>query len=230
MNHVYFEFDKNFIKLRELQQDDLPRSLRLFNIRIRLAIDIQIAFKGQISLTKSKEVRETYVLIIQLMEIWNAYEALSHYVGEVTDHRARNAGKSRVYSQAFLSQAGSLPTLKYTVDCIRDRHRKVRTFQTDFDEYVDRITGDNRLSVTLRADADTIRKYINDEKDVSGIELLSLIYAERNMYYHNGESAKMGMRYSNRKKLIYWFKEALLDQTLKVANTVVIEQIEANRQ
>jgi len=77
MNQLFEQYEQSLSLLRELEQDDLPRSLRSFNIRIRLAIDIQVNFKGMISLTKTKDVRDTYALIIQLVELWNAFEALS---------------------------------------------------------------------------------------------------------------------------------------------------------
>ncbi len=67
MNQLFHQYEQNLSLLRELEEDSFPRSLRLFNIRIRLAMDIQINFKGMISLTKTKDVRDTYVLIVQLM-------------------------------------------------------------------------------------------------------------------------------------------------------------------
>ncbi|MCU7807790.1 MAG: hypothetical protein KZQ73_07975 [Candidatus Thiodiazotropha sp. (ex Semelilucina semeliformis)] len=229
MNHLYYEYEENLRQLRELEQDDLARSLRLFNIRIRLAIDIQIDFKGEISLTKTKEVRDTYVLLIQLMELWNAYEALSHYVAEVTDHLVKKVSKSKIYTQTYLKQVGSLSSLAKTIASIREMYKKSTTFREDFDNYIERIKEDEKLSKTLKDDATSIGRHAKEGIDISGIEVLSLIYAERNMYYHNGETAKMRMRYSNRKKLISWYKEVLFEQTLKVANSVIIEQIEANK-
>ncbi|RMH39395.1 MAG: hypothetical protein D6694_11260 [Gammaproteobacteria bacterium] len=230
MIQLFEQYDQNLRELRELEENDLPRSLRLFNIRIRLAIDIQIDFKGQISLTKTKEVRDTYVSLIQLMELWNAYEALSHYVSEVTEHVAKGVTKSKIYPQKFLKEVDSLPVLQATSQKIYHTFKNSRTFKEDFENYIGRIVNDEKLSKSLKEDASSVHKYVKQEKQsISGIEMLSLIYVERNMYYHNGETAKMGMRYSNRRKLIGWYKDALLDNVLKVANAVVSEQIEANR-
>jgi len=114
MNQLFKQYDQSVSRLRELEQNNLPRSLRLFNIRIRLAMDIEISFRGEISLTRTKGVKETYVLIIQLLELWNAYEALSHYVNEVTGHVVKGVSKSKIYTQAFLKEVGSLPVLKGT--------------------------------------------------------------------------------------------------------------------
>lgn len=229
MNHLFEQYDQNFNLLRELEQDDLPRSLRLFNIRIRLAIDIQINFEGKISLTKTKEVREAYVSVIQLMELWNAYEALSHYVSEVTDHVAKKVSKSKIYTQAFLEKVDSLPMFKKTAEMIFNSYKSNPKFKNDFDVYIQIVECHEKLTASLKNDAASIREYVNENKTISGAEVLSLIYAERNMYYHNGETAKMGMSYSNRKILITWYKEALLDNILRVANAVIVECIEANR-
>jgi len=229
MNQLFQQYEQNLSQLRELEEDSLPRSLRLFNIRIRLAIDIEIDFKGMISLTKTKDVRDTYVLIIQLMELWNAYEALSHYVNEATSHVAKGVTKSKINTQKYLKSIGSLPALEETAKNIQASYKSSRTFREDFDSYISRVENDEKLSKTLKGDVCNIRKYVKEEKTISGIEVLSLIYAERNMYYHNGETAKMGMRYSNRKKLIAWYKDVLLDNIMKVANSVIIERIEDNR-
>ncbi len=119
--------------------------------------------------------------------------------------------------------------LEETAKNIQASYKSSRTFREDFDSYISRVENDEKLSKSLKDDASNIREYVKEEKIISGIEVLSLIYAERNMYYHNGETAKMGMRYSNRKKLIAWYKDVLLDNILKVANSVVIERIKDNR-
>lgn len=78
--NLFEKYNLSFKKLKDLLQDELIKSLQLFNLRLWLSIDIQIDFKGEISLIKSKEVKDTYVLLIILMEICNAYKALFHYV------------------------------------------------------------------------------------------------------------------------------------------------------
>jgi hypothetical protein len=229
MNPLFEQYDQNLNLLRELEEDDLPRSLRLFNIRMRLAVDIHVDFKGTISLTKSKDVKDTYVLIIQLMELWNAYEALSHYVDETTNYVAKNKVKSKIYSQKFLKEVDSLSCIEATAGAILSTYKSSQTFKIDFDNYISRIINDEKLSKSIKLDASNVSAYVKDEKTISGVELLSLIYAERNMYYHNGETAKMGMSYSNRKQIIAWYKELLLDNILRVANAVVLERIASNR-
>lgn len=229
MNKLYNQYRKSLRQLRDLEQDELLRSLTLFNIRIRLALDIEVDFKGKIALTKRKEVRETYILIIKLMELWNAYEALSHYVDEITGRVVKKVSKSRIYTQEFLKKVGSLETLSKALQKIKNSYESEGQFCHDFNQYIKRINRDKKLSKTLKNDAKSILDHANGYKRISGIEVLSLIYAERNMYYHNGETAKMEMRYSNRKKIIQYYRDALMAHTLMLATFVIDVQVEDSK-
>ena len=228
MRELFEQYNLKYKSLKDLMQDEIPRSLRLFNIRFRLALDIKIDFKGEISLTKSKEVRDTYVIIIRLMETWNAYEALFHYVKELGKYANPKAGKSKVYSQKNLKKVGSLQILKNSLDDLESEYHKNSKFKSDFDQYIERINNDDRIKQTLTNDANYVLEYFRGEKSISGIEILSLIYAERNMYYHNGETAKMGMRYTNRKKILNNYLECLSIHTLNLINYILDEEIIEN--
>ena len=229
MENLFELYSSKFDELKDLEQDELPRSLRLFNIRFRLAIDIEISFKGEISLTKSIEVRDTYVLIVQLMETWNAYEAFVRYAKEVSPHTDKSAGKSKIFSQKALMAAGSMPILSDALYWLKSEYDANNRFKGDFEQYITRIHQDSNLSKTLSKDAKDVLAHLNNEKTISGIELLSLIYAERNMYYHNGETAKMGMAYTNRKSLINKYRDTLALHTLKLAIYIIDEQINNNK-
>lgn len=229
MNELFQQYNEKFDTLKDLMQDELPRSLRLFNIRLRLALDIQIDFKGEISLTKTQEVRVTYVKIIKLMEMWNAYEALFHYAKDIGKYANPKANKAKIYSQTLLKEIGSLTILKQATDDLKNNYENKNGFKVDFDQYIKRIEEDDRIKNTLTEDAVSMKGYMNNDKAISGIEILALIYAERNMYYHNGETAKMGMRYSNRKLLIDTFKTCLVNHTLMVTNYIMDAEIEDNK-
>ncbi|MBW2571959.1 MAG: hypothetical protein JRE61_06245 [Deltaproteobacteria bacterium] len=178
---------------------------------------------------KAKEVRDTYISIIKLMELWNAYEALSHYVDEITGRVVKKVSKSRIYTQEFLKEVGSLATLSKALQEIKNSYESERRFHNDFNQYIDRIDCDEKLSKTLKNDAKSILDHVKGDKRISGIEILSLIYAERNMYYHNGETAKMGMNYSNRKKIIENYRDALMAHTLMLATFVINIQREDSK-
>ncbi len=162
------------------------------------------------------------------METWNAYEALFHYVKGLGKYANPKVGKSKVYSQVFLDKVGSLKLLKSAIDDLKESYQKNNDFKNDFDQYIKRIEEDERIKSTLTEDSKSVLEYFNNNKSISGIEILSLIYAERNMYYHNGETAKMGMRYSNRRKLIKAYLSCLKDHTLSLANYILDQEIKEN--
>jgi len=225
MHQSYEKYSASRKLLEELEQDNPVRSLRLFDIRIRLAIDVQIDFKGEVSLTRTPDVKRTYIELLKLMELWNAYEALSQFVADVSNHVARGSAKSRIYSQSFLADAGCLKRLSQAANAIREKYEAGGTFKEDYDIYSDRLAQDPRLGSTLKADAESMLSFVKGERVISGIEILSLIYAERNMYFHNGETVKMGMRYGNRRDLLIVYKDTLLDVALGLADRVIREQI-----
>ena len=233
MNHeikiLFDDYNQKFDSLKELLQDELPRSLRLFNIRLRLAVDIQIDFLGDVSLTKTKEVRDTYVLLIKLMESWNAYEALFHYVKTTGKYANFKESIFKVYSQTFLTEVGSLDILKQTLDILKTKYINDNNFKADFEQYIKRIEDDDRIKAKLTESCKNTLEYFEGQKSISGIEILALIYAERNMYYHNGETAKMGMRYTNRQYLINQFTDCFYRHILMLTSKILEKEFDENK-
>lgn len=214
-------------ELQELYQGDLPRSIRVYNIRLRLALDIEIDFKGEVSLTNKPIVKETYVLLIKLMEIWNAYEGLAHFIQEDTDiSPIKNASMDRKYSIELLEKVESLSILKNTLERLKTKCIEDGNFKEDFEILLKRIYNNPAIKTMLSNSCQNIVEFLEEDKEISGMELLSLIYAERNMYYHNGETVKMGMGYRNRKYLLSEITKSFYLHVLLLTNYVIKEQIE----
>jgi hypothetical protein len=161
-----------------------------------LAIDLKIDFHRQISLTETKAIRDLYSSIIKLTEIWNAYEALSHYTKEL-DLSASNESIYKIYSQRFLQVVGSLSILERTLNSFKDKYNSNTSFRSCFNNYIQMINAETRLRENLRSNCTKILEYFKGERNISGIEIIALVYAERNMYYHNGETANLGMKPGN---------------------------------
>jgi hypothetical protein len=218
---LFEEYNRSFEKLKVLQRDLMPRSLHLFNIRIRLALDVIIDFKGEISLTKSKEVRDTYILIIRLMESWNAYEALFHYAKDINKCSNPNGGIYKAYSQMFLMEIGTLSIFRNNLEELRLKYSTENSFKNNFVQLINRIQEDDRIKPRLSSDCKVIMDFFEGGKEISGIEIIALIYAERNMYYHNGETAKMGMNYGNRQFLIRSLTTSFYKHMLILAKSII---------
>lgn len=224
MEKLFKLYEKSFKALCETEQDEIPRSLRLFNIRLRLALDINVDFGGDYSLTRTKIVRETYSLIFRLLEAWNAYEALSHYAKEVSSYVNAGNTKSRIYSKEFLEKTGALASLENALVWLRNEWSSDTKMKESLHGYLERIDKEGTLGRTIKDDVRSIAECLRGLKDISGVELMSLFYAERNLYYHNGESAKMGMRYGDRKRLISKYREVLIENLLRISVFIMDEQ------
>ncbi len=218
---LFEEYNRSFEKLKVLQRDLMPRSLHLFNIRIRLALDVIIDFKGEISLTKSKVVRDTYILIMRLMESWNAYEALFHYAKDINKCSNPNGGIYKAYSQMFLMEIGTLSIFRNNLEELRLKYSTENSFKNNFVQLINRIQEDDRIKPRLSSDCKVIMDFFEGGKEISGIEIIALIYAERNMYYHNGETAKMGMNYGNRQFLIRSLTTSFYKHMLILAKSII---------
>ena len=59
-----------------------------------------------------------------------------------------------------------------------------------------------------------IQEDFKANRDTRVINILALIYGERNLFYHNGEAAIMGMTYVMRKWLLDEYREALIQVLL----------------
>lgn len=228
-NELFSGYESRYWELTDIMQDELPRCLRLFNIRLRLSIDIQISFKGDIALTKSQEVKDTYHLIFQLLESWNAYEGLSKYAITFPEYKKQGGPKSKMYSQEFLKPVGSLEVLESALSSLKSLCDNKSGFKNDFTQYLDRLVDDQHIGPALTDDSKKVKEYILASQKISGIEVLSLIYAERNLYYHSAEAAKMGMRYSNRKALLDEYLQCLRAHTLLLASFLIGKDIARNR-
>lgn len=77
--NIYFNnYKSQYDKYLEIMESDIFRSLRVFDIRMRLSLDISVTFNGTISYTKTKSVRDTYSIIFNLLEVFFSLEALRH--------------------------------------------------------------------------------------------------------------------------------------------------------
>lgn len=211
------KYDKNFKKLEK----NSSRTLVLFNIRLRLALDIQVNFSGKSLKIKKKIILETYSKLIKLVELWNAYEAFIQYTNELGKYGNSKNNKAKIYSQSFLKEIGSLSVLKQLLNELKSKFIKDNNFKKDMNGYLKHIENDKRIGKKLTNDIISVKNYFENEKEISGIEILSLIYVERNMYYHNGETARMNMQYNNRKLLLDDYRKCLHEHVLILANHIL---------
>jgi|GEM_PF-6935814 hypothetical protein len=217
----YVETYKHY--LEELKDELPPRELRLFDIRIRIAIDMVVGFYGVVSYTKSSLVAEAYASQIRLMELWNAYEAFIKYLDYLELSRGKEA-KYKLIKSDLMQNSGARETIDEFFKEIKVHYEYDEAFRQDYHQYISRMKRaciNQKLAETC---ASTI-EYLSGKKGLSGYELFALVYAERNMYLHDGESAKLGWNYKRRNLILALYSEHFVKSLLQVAAYVLDEQI-----
>ena len=97
---------------------------------------------------------------------------------------------------------------------------KAGKFADEFNDYIVKIKEHNPKDKNLKALENITASLKSSEKEKCGV-FLRMIYMERNIYYHTEEAVKMGMSYSNRKKLLELSYKTLKDYILTIVNSLL---------
>lgn len=195
-------------------------TLRLFDLRLRLALDMEVQFKGETTLTKTKEVRDTYAAFLKLMELWNAYEALQHFAKEIGKSEYVTGSKCKAHWEA----AGSMQVLSDALRTLKEKYRKEKKFKNDFGAFIEKIGENEHIKQPLKKSCESIKNYFDnpdDGKAPTGDALISLIYVQRNLYLHEAEAAKMGMSYPSAQHLISVLTDAFAQHLLLLSSSIL---------
>lgn len=214
---------ETYSRFLEVVQDELvSRELRLFDIRVRIAIDMIVGFWGNVSYTKILEVAESYAFQIRLVELWNAYEALLKYLKSLGLSRDSEPKYKQIKPEMLLD-TGARETAKECLEKLSKHYHQEPKFKDEFNQYIGRIQ--NVKSSNLAQICASTIEYFTGNKDFSGYELFALVYAERNLYLHDGESAKLGWGYKRRNLLLVFYSEHFAKCLLQIATFVLQQQI-----
>jgi len=224
LKEIFDKYEKSYQSFSEILKDKGGMHLRnqrliWFNIRIRLAIDIEVSFKGEVSRTKAPNVGETYSLLVKLMESWNSFEILSKYAKEKDKdcfnekYTFSSAPRFNLFLESVLKKAGCIPVLHYELEILKKKYNDDKKFGEQFKKLLERFESEVESETLKKCCLDLI-KYFEGKKEKQAQSILGLAYATRNMYYHDGEVAGKEMDYQGRifllKSLIYCFQKHIL--------------------
>ncbi len=198
-------------------KQDKVRALRLFNFKFRIALDLITDFKGVYSYTKTPQVKRAYIELFNLLQLWNSYEALISY-------RSTTENKDKFYeldTKDFLKKSNSIKILKAGSNQIKKEYYENEQYKNEFDQYFAYLrthTKHPRYIIPFN-------EYLQGDKEFNGLEFLNLIYAERNLAYHEGEAVQMGWDYGRRIRLIKVYKITLICHILNTINYLIEEDL-----
>jgi hypothetical protein len=184
------DYDAAYSRYRsKIGGENIQRELRLFDIRFRLALAMRIDFENI-----SKPVKESYIVLFELVELWNAFEAFLSWQ-ECKWHNIKKELNNEITQK---------PLVK-AVEELRNLYKKKRE---ELKNYFS-LLGEVKLNGKLRLRIKSISENLENPADILPMDLLGLISSERNMFYHLGETAKKRMNYSTGRKLLTIYKSAL---------------------
>lgn len=184
-------YKTKFDELKELSEDDFPKSLRLFDIRLRLALSLQIGFDNSISYTKTETTRKTYNLILRLNDLWFAYEGLYKLCSE-NSYLKSSSTKSDPFTVEKITELLLDEKVTNFGEYLNENIYQNTRIKNDFINYLQYLIDNSTGTTQLRLLNSFKNKSTNDERPKFN-EILSLIYGMRNMYVHNTDTAKSGV-------------------------------------
>ena len=222
-NNDFDYYKLRFDELKELTEDKLPKSLKLFDIRFRLALSLQIGFDSNISYTKTETTKKTYHLILKLNDLWFAYEGLYKLCSEIS-YLKSNPTKSDPFTSIKVSEILLDEKVDNFGNCLNDSIYK-SNLKNDFMSYLQYLK-DNSKGRTQPRLLESFKIKVNNNRLPKFNEILSLIYGIRNMYVHNTDTAKSGVdKYKTKIEALKNCNDFLTLSVLRIAINILEDKI-----
>lgn len=211
-------------ELKELCDGVLPRGVRQFDIRFRLACSLQISFDSDFSYTKTDSTKRTYRGLMQLNDLWFAYEGL-FYLSKDRNLVKTSGSKSDPFLEEVSEDLGLNNIAKmlepaYFNELLVDNARR-----SDLFGYIEYLRGCATSKTQIRL-LERLKDMTQASKPPSFSLWLSLIYAIRNMYVHNTDTAKSGVRsYATKIAVLSLSKDFMIGTMLAIAERLLSEEI-----
>jgi len=189
---------------RKVGGKNVPREMRLFNIRLNLAMGMKIEFEYP----KTKEVKKAYTALFEVVGLWNVFEAFGSW--------QKCEWNEIIKRENFNDKITQEPLMK-TIKELSDLYKKK---QNEFQDYFS-LLNEIGLREKRKSKIKLISKKLEDSKDILPEDLIELIYSERNMFYHLGEAAKKRMKYPTVIKLLTIYKNTLSEYISLIAKRAI---------
>jgi len=208
-------------------QRQAPHSIvRKFDVRMRLALGLQISFDTAYAQTRTPEIAHLYKLTLKINEAWFAYEALLSICASANLVKLQKVGSKTKMLNTDPFEFDTLNSFSLSGEILAfNEHLQTNllhknNLRADVIGYVHHLIEHSGpgLRKTIRR---CLRK-INGNKQLHFVDILNLIYAIRNLYVHNGDAAKTGVKnYTTKIKLLENIADFLLLICVKIGIIVI---------
>ena len=199
LEDLYGKFQILQDQLKDIAKNDsdnydiiLPRELRLFRIRLRLSLGVKFSFDTKYALVKDAQVKEAYIMILRCNEAWFSYEAMKAYCLSLGLTKTISTPVD-IFTQQTLTDEFKLTGIINTINEILSKNviKSVKA-REDIADYINFLEG--HAKGNLRGLLSATQTKIRNNESLVHKELLSIVYATRNIFVHAGETAKSGIK------------------------------------
>jgi hypothetical protein len=187
---LYSQYKSLFEEYIRIEQSKL---FVLFNVRLCLTLGIKISFDNDYSYTKTNSVSQTYKLLIKLSDAWFAYEALL-ILCESENLVQKNNGsirKPNSFDQATLTSFNLSSITNSFNDYLATHLITSPKRKSDLLSYLLHLH-QNTKGETKELVQKTINRIMHNTL-LEWKHIVATIYAIRNLYIHNGDTAGTGV-------------------------------------
>lgn len=202
-----------------------PRELRLFRIRLRLAIGLKIGFNEDFAMVKNEPTKEVYIEIMKCNEAWFAYESMKKMCKVLGLTKASCKTPVDIFDVATLNSFGINSLLGEFNNQLQNQVYSKNSISADLSNYIDFLTAQVD-SNSLKQILEPISNKFASKQPWEHKEILAVVYATRNVFVHKGETAKSGIKYyKNKTILLKMLFDYLILFQLKVINYTFVQKI-----
>lgn len=206
------EYHTQLDHLSQLRGGRLPSDIHCFDIRFRLTCSLNVSFDATSSYTKSLETRKTYQALLMLNDSWFAYESCFELCKARKITKA-SPTKSEPFTLDVIRQLGLEKIAenlynRYEEDILMSEKRR-----SDYFDYLGHL---HSLAKTKTQQA--LLQSLHDEASAASCpkfsHWLGLVYAIRNAYVHNADTAKSGVKYYSTKIAVLNLSRSFMIRTM----------------
>ncbi|HGY9581379.1 TPA: hypothetical protein ACOJPN_005095 [Vibrio harveyi] len=225
----YSEYLEEFETYNEYTEGEWAQNIKVFDIRLSLALSSKISFDSNFRYTKTEKSRDVSRLTLMLSNQWFCFEALLDVCKE-HGYLANSRSKTTSISLETLELLSQEFEFERAIDSFwninRDLIRSNSKFRPDLQKFVAYLS--EKASKGQKKSLLHVHNKFTNNDDFEVHDVLALAYATRNQYVHAGDTPKSGVNF-------YTTKIAVLKNThdflvlLNVAlSSLVLKQINAS--
>jgi hypothetical protein len=207
-------------------QNELERLQRIFNeyqnldVKIRLAFGIrEILLNNFFVSDKENDLKLCHLLYYKLADLWFAYET---YIKFYTETVGASKNKIEWIDSIVHSNYAQSIEISRSLELIQGKFNEIYSFQGKRELLIEYLNYslENSIHGQRRRLTEIVEKIVNSQFNLTNNEVLTIIYAVRNNFVHNGETTVVPdiFGYRNKVELLKILYPYLAVFTLKISN------------